>query len=94
VNVRGPKEMGSVLSEIGAEAIAYLMGKMKDRENPMAAAEAMVLEQVFRGEPPKGEFFPGIDYARLLYEMEVKQKLVASKGDALTLTILGRKLVE
>ncbi|MBI5177862.1 MAG: hypothetical protein HZA04_01215 [Nitrospinae bacterium] len=94
VNVRGEKELEPLLAEISAEAVAYLMEKMKDRAHPMAAAERLILEQLFRGEPVLRDFFPAIDFDRLIYEMEIKQKIIMRKGPHLSLTLLGRKIVE
>ncbi len=94
VNVRGTHELRPLLQRIADQAIAYIMKKMKNRQSPMAAAEAMILEQLFHGEQPKKEFFPAIDFDRLLYEMEIKQKLVRSGEGGLALTLLGRELVD
>ncbi len=94
VNVRGPRALRPLLQKTLDAALGLLMKKMKNREHRMAAAEQMILEQLFHGEQPKKEFYPGVDFDRLTYEMEIKQKLVKSGAEGFTLTLLGRECVD
>lgn len=94
VNVRGSEKLRPLLQKMLDAALGHLMNKMKNTTHKMAAAERMILEQLFHGEQPKKEFYSGIDFDRLLYEMEIKQKLVKSGVDGLTLTLLGRACVD
>ncbi|MBI5636863.1 MAG: hypothetical protein HZA03_02710 [Nitrospinae bacterium] len=94
VNVRGPHALEALLQNTANAALGYLMKKMKNPKHPMAAAERMILEQIFHGEQPKKEFYAGIDFHRLIYEMEIKQKLVKSGAGGLALTLLGRECVD
>lgn len=92
VNVRGPIPLGPPLTEIAEAALAHLMKSMKDRKNPMASAEAAALEGIAIGIQPEPGAHPGVDLRRLLYEMEIKQKLVTMEGGKYTLTPMGRRL--
>ncbi len=94
VNARGPHTLRPLLQKIIDAALGYLMNKMKNKGHRMAAAERMILEQLFHGEQPKKEFYSGVDFDRLIYEMEIKQKLVKSGAAGLALTQLGRACVD
>ncbi len=94
VNVRGPRALRTLLQKTLEAAMGILLKKMKNRGHRMAAAERMILEQLFHGEQPKKEFYPGVDFDRLTYEMEIKQKLIRSGTEGFSLTLLGRECVD
>lgn len=94
VNVRGSQGLRPLLQIMSEAALGYLMKKMKNPGHKMAAAERMILKQLFHGEQPSKAFYPGVDFDRLLYEMEIKQKLVKSGAGGLMLTLLGRACVD
>lgn len=94
VNARGPVDMKETLDEIVNGAVGFLMKEMKDSSKPMASAEAKVLKQIHNSEPVKPEFYKDVDFERLLFEMEIKQKLIKRKDGGFALTVLGRELVD
>lgn len=94
VNVRGPHTLRPLLQKALDAALGHLMKKMKNPAHRMAAAERMILEQLFHGEQPKKELYAGVDFDRLIYEMEIKQKLIKSGAGDLALTALGRGCVD
>jgi len=93
VNVRGARGMENFLGEIGGRAIFRLMKTMKNSANPMALAEARLLATLAENEQPDKGSFAGIDFDRLVYEMEMKQKLIGGSGGMLVLTPLGRGII-
>jgi phosphomannomutase len=94
VYVRGPRELEAMLTVICEDSALYMMKKMKNLKNPMAAAETAVLEKLSREEKIDRDAFKEIDLDRLLFEMEIKQKLIKRYGSDCSLTRMGRRFVD
>jgi phosphomannomutase len=94
VNARGPVRLESSLKPVCDKAIGLLMRRMTDEGNPMATAQAKILKMLAEGIQPKRGAFPGLDFDRLLHEMELKQKLIVMRDGNYFLTKLGEGLLE
>ncbi len=93
VNARGPHELQNLLDGITAEAVVYLTREMKDENSDMAIMEKAVLKAVESGEKIGKNISSGVNFNRLLHEMEMKEKLIKSGDGGFYLTELGRRIV-
>ena len=94
VYVRGPLDMESALKTVCENTLVFLMKNMKRADNPMATAESAILETLCANGRPDPGAFGGVNFDRLMFEMEIKQKLVKKTDGGYLLTPLGRKIVD
>ncbi len=92
VSVRGALDLKSLLEKVADAAVLCLMQSMKNVDNQMAEAEKALLASITAGDGV-AEMVDGVNYSRLLTEMEIKQRLIKRKNENYMLTELGRKLI-
>lgn len=93
VNARGGVGMQNGLKNICEVAIALIIKRMKDKGDAMASAQARLIKMISQNERPDAGAFAGVDFERLLYETEVKEKLIVLRGGNYGLTRLGEGCV-
>lgn len=94
VYVRGPIELKKMLATICEDGALYMKKNMVNSNNPMAKAEAAILQLLSYTEKIDRSAFSDINIERLLFEMEIKQKLIKRRGAGYSLTAIGRRLVD
>ena len=93
VYVRGPIELKTMLTTICEEGAIDMKKNMMSQNNPMANAEILLLKQLSETKKIDRDALRDINTERLLFEMEIKQKLIKKRGSDYSLTTMGRRLV-
>jgi len=93
VNLRGAFAFKDRLDKIGDETVVFLLREMKKNENQYAVAEKEILEKIALNKKFSQNDFHGINFKRLITEMEVKEKIIKHDGQRFILTEMGDKLI-
>jgi phosphomannomutase len=93
ISLRGPQSLESTLVKVSDEAVLFLMREMKAKGNPMAKAEGEVLKNIRDGLEVGEIERDGVNFHRLITEMEIKQKLITRGGAGYKLTGLGERYI-
>ena len=92
--LRGRVDLAGRLETLAEKIYPFLLLSFKNKKNPMAQAEQLVLHCLKDGAKKtidlKHEKFATISLERLLHEMSSRQKLIRKEGDCWSITEMGR----
>ena len=92
------QELSKKLDEFAQNIYPLLFKVFKNKENPMALAEGIVLSNLKDGAKQKSHLMTDniseIKLRRLLHEMSSRQKLIIKKGQLWNITKLGLACLE